>query len=517
MSQQDNLERLGRYEIVRELGRGAMGVVYEGRDPNIGRRVAIKTARRDVMESSTRADELMARFLREARAAGSLSHPNIVTIYDADEENGVAYIAMEFLDGTDLHKLIEQKRRFTTEQVLGITSTVCRALAHAHAHGVVHRDIKPSNIVMLENATIKVADFGIAHVSDSQLTQEGSMIGTPHYMSPEQFMGHAVDGRSDLFSVGVIVYEMLTGERPFHGGSINAVMHNVLYTNPVPPHQLNFDVSECLSRVVLKALSKDPKKRYQTAEAMADALWECTKEHPDPRVTQITSVNPANLAATVMAEASGEATVAMQTSSAGVSGADEVGTLVRHTGEVTVVSTGIVDDLGTHPGGPEPGSGARRRKTRRAVIVGAVTLAVLALSGGLTAFLVNRGDNGAPNEAPVVSFLDATSPLPAHYAHRIQVEGSLLPEPVTEAGAPSDRTVTYKVSAKGSDDRPINAEGRIDGVGWIVFTVPVTGDVSVTGTRDGYLPSGPQYIDADKHVTGPYEFELVKNDTAGSE
>lgn len=517
MSHQDILQRLGRYEIVRELGRGAMGVVYEGRDPNIGRRVAIKTARRDVMESSTRADELMARFLREARAAGSLSHPNIVTIYDADEENGVAYIAMEFLDGTDLHKLIEQKRRFTTEQVLAITSTVCRALAHAHEHGVVHRDIKPSNIVMLENSTIKVADFGIAHVSDSQLTQEGSMIGTPHYMSPEQFMGHTVDGRSDLFSVGVIVYEMLTGERPFHGGSINAVMHNVLYTNPVAPHQLNFDVSECLSRVVLKALSKDPKKRYQTAEAMAEALWECTKEHPDPRVTQITSVTPDTFAATVLSERSGDATVAMQTPSPDAYEADDVGTLVRRDREETVVSTGLADDLGTHPGGPEPGSGARRRKTRRTIIAGALTLAVVAFSGGLTALLANHGGDGMQEEAPVVSFLDATASFPANYAHRIQVEGSLLPEPESNSGTPPDRTVTYIVSAKGKDDTPIEAEGRIDGVGWIVFSVPVAGDVSVTGTREGYLPSGPQYIDAEKQVDGPYEFELVKDGTAGSE
>ena len=141
----------------------------------------------------------MERFLREARAAGALSHPNIVTIFDAGEENGVAYIAMEYLDGTDLQKVIEREQRFTPEQTLEITSTVCSALGHAHENGVVHRDIKPSNIVILDNGAVKVADFGIARVSDSHLTQEGSMIGTPHYMSPEQFMGHTVDGRSDLF------------------------------------------------------------------------------------------------------------------------------------------------------------------------------------------------------------------------------------------------------------------------------------------------------------------------------
>jgi serine/threonine protein kinase len=194
MADQETIKRLGRYEIVRELGRGAMGVVYEGFDPAINRRVAIKTARRDVIESSTRADELMARFLREARAAGALNHPNIVTIYDAGEEDGVAFIAMEFLDGTNLQDIIDKQKRFDTARVLEVAATVAEALHHAHEHGIVHRDIKPSNIVMLANGTIKVADFGIARVTDSRLTQEGSVIGTPHYMSPEQFMGHPVTG-----------------------------------------------------------------------------------------------------------------------------------------------------------------------------------------------------------------------------------------------------------------------------------------------------------------------------------
>jgi serine/threonine protein kinase len=283
------VEKLGRYEIVRELGRGAMGVVYEGFDPVVGRRVAVKTARRDVVENSTRSDELMERFLREARAAGALSHPNIVTVYDAGEENGVAYIAMEFLDGTDLQKLLEQNRKFPVERTLEITSTICAALAHAHANGVVHRDIKPANVVLLPNGVIKVADFGIARVSDSQLTQEGAVIGTPQYMSPEQFMGHAVDARSDLFSAGAIVYEMLTGERPFHGSSLSAIMHSVLNVTPVAPRALNFAVSECLSRVVMKALSKDMRARYQSADEMCRALKECLKDNPDPVVLQTES------------------------------------------------------------------------------------------------------------------------------------------------------------------------------------------------------------------------------------
>jgi serine/threonine protein kinase len=317
------LEKLGRYEIVRELGRGAMGVVYEGYDPVVGRRVAVKTARRDVIDSSTRADELMERFLREARAAGALSHPNIVTIYDAGEENGVAYIAMEFLDGTDLQKLLEQNRKFPVERVLEITSTICAALSHAHANGVIHRDIKPANVVVLDNGLIKVADFGIAHISNSQLTQEGAVIGTPHYMSPEQFMGHAIDERSDLFSAGVIVYEMLTGEKPFHGNSLSAVMHSVLNVLPVSPRQLNFTVSDCLSRVVMKALSKDVRARYQTADDMCRALKECQKESPDPFVLQVDLPETALVMGETIRSDGGSATL--------LSGASEAATQVLDT------------------------------------------------------------------------------------------------------------------------------------------------------------------------------------------
>lgn len=275
-------ERLGRYEIVRELGKGAMGVVYEGRDPNIGRRVAIKTARRDVLEASAHAGEMMARFLREARAAGSLSHPNIITIYDADEQEGIAYIAMEFLEGGDLRDLIDSRRAMDPAGIAELGAAICDALACAHARGVVHRDIKPANILMPPDAPLKVADFGIAHVSDSTLTQDGAMIGTPYYMSPEQFMGQKVDGRSDLFSVAVMLYELLTGEKPFTGEAVSTVMQHVIRTQPMPPHELNLNVSEAMGQVVMKALSKRPAERYQDGRAMAEALRESAKPNPDP-------------------------------------------------------------------------------------------------------------------------------------------------------------------------------------------------------------------------------------------
>ncbi len=312
MADSDAPKKLGRYEIVGELGKGAMGIVYEGYDPNIDRRVAIKTARKEVLEASGMADELMERFLREAQAAGKLNHPNIITIYDAGKEGDMAYIAMEYLDGGDLDDQIKRNKRMDVNDIVKIAASICEALARAHEKGIVHRDIKPANIMTLPNGDIKVADFGIAHVSDSELTQEGSMIGTPHYMSPEQFMGQKVDGRSDLFAVAIIAYQLLTGERPFSGDAISAIMHNVLKTEPVDPKELNFAVSESLSKVVMKALKKSPNDRYQTGDEMAAAILESMKPNPDPAILQLTAaaaseatVVSQDAAATVLREPAG--------------------------------------------------------------------------------------------------------------------------------------------------------------------------------------------------------------------
>lgn len=274
--------RLGRYEIVRELGKGAMGIVYEGRDPKLNRRVAIKTARKDVMESSGMAEEMMERFLREAHSAGALDHPNIITLYDAGQEDDIAFIAMEYLEGGDLRDVLDGRRQMRPEEVAEAGATICDALASAHARGIIHRDIKPANIMTPTNRPLKLADFGIAHVVDSNLTQDGALVGTPHYMSPEQFMGQKLDGRSDLFSVGVMLYELLTGRKPFPGEALTTVMHQVLKTIPEEPRLLNPTVSEALSRVVMKALSKKPQERYATGQAMASALRESLKPFPDP-------------------------------------------------------------------------------------------------------------------------------------------------------------------------------------------------------------------------------------------
>ena len=264
------ITQLGKYEIRRELGRGAMGVVYEAFDPMIKRRVALKTIRPDQL-ATERPDDVVARFRREAQAAGRLSHPNIVSIYDCDEDNGTWFIAMEFVDGRELKEAFANDERFRPAEIERIMAQILAALEYSHRHGVVHRDIKPANIFLLADGTVKVADFGIAHIESSNLTQVGTVVGTPNYMSPEQIMGLPVDGRSDIFSTGVILYQFLTGERPFAGSS-TTTMQKVLKEEPLPPSTLNVQLPPAIDAVVRKALAKRADERFQTGQAFADAL-----------------------------------------------------------------------------------------------------------------------------------------------------------------------------------------------------------------------------------------------------
>ncbi|HET9836992.1 MAG TPA: serine/threonine-protein kinase [Candidatus Angelobacter sp.] len=256
-----SIQTVGRYEITGELGRGAMGVVYKAMDPTIGRTVALKTMRLDV--HGLDAQEMVRRFQNEARAAGVLNHPNIVTIYDAGEQDGIFYIAMEFIEGTTLHELLAEQRVLPTEEVVGITRQICRGLDYAHSNGIIHRDVKPANIMITANGTVKIMDFGIAK-SGGQVTNTGQVLGTPNYMAPEQVKGRPLDGRSDLFSLGVILYEMLTGEKPFVGQNVTTIIYKIVNENPITPRDLDVTVHPGLSAIVTKALAKAPDDRYQT-------------------------------------------------------------------------------------------------------------------------------------------------------------------------------------------------------------------------------------------------------------
>jgi tRNA A-37 threonylcarbamoyl transferase component Bud32 len=265
-----DISTLGKYEVRREIGRGAMGVVYEGYDPLIKRVVALKTIRPDQLAGED-SGTVIARFRREAQAAGRLSHPNIVSIHDFGEDAGVWFIAMEHVKGRELKECFDGNERFRTADVVRIMSQILAALDYSHRQGVIHRDIKPANIFLLDDGNVKVADFGIAHIDSSSLTQAGTVLGTPSYMSPEQILGLPVDGRSDLFSAGVILYQFLTGERPF-AGSAATTMQKVLKEDPLPPSTLNVQVLPVMDAVVRKALAKRADDRFQSAQEFADAI-----------------------------------------------------------------------------------------------------------------------------------------------------------------------------------------------------------------------------------------------------
>ena len=285
--------KLGKYTIRRELGKGAMGVVYEGFDPAIERVVALKTVRADQLGGED-APAIIARFRREAQAAGRLTHPNVVAVYELGEDAGTTFIAMEFVKGRSLKEYLEQHTRFTTPQLARIMGELLAALDYSHRNGVVHRDIKPANVMILEDGTVKVADFGIARIEQSNLTQTGMILGTPSYMSPEQFMGQTVDGRSDLFSAGVILYELLTGEKPF-SGSATTIMHKVLQEDPLPPSTLNVQVPRPFDGVVKRALAKRPDERFQTAREFAEAIKAAVEGREAPAAIDATVVGTATM------------------------------------------------------------------------------------------------------------------------------------------------------------------------------------------------------------------------------
>ncbi|MBI2750894.1 MAG: serine/threonine protein kinase, partial [Burkholderiales bacterium] len=348
--------KLGKYVIRRELGRGAMGVVYEGFDPFIERTVAIKTIKPERMDQA--ASEMLARFKREAQAAGRLNHPNIVSIYEYGEENGTAFIAMEFIKGKELKDYFESCQRFANRDIARIMGEILGALDHAHRNGVTHRDMKPANVIILEGGVVKVADFGIARIESSELTQAGTVLGTPSYMSPEQFLGTPVDGRSDIFSCGVILYQFLTGERPF-SGAVTTIMHKVLKEEPLAPSMLNTTLPPAWDAVVKRALAKSPAERYQSA---------------------------AQFAADITAVAEG------RTPSTMTSGADA--TLVEAAPDATVVEkTAIRPSAPVAPApapaqpsaaAPQPAlAEAPRRKLNIGVLAGAAAVILVVIGGGM--------------------------------------------------------------------------------------------------------------------------------------
>jgi serine/threonine-protein kinase len=264
------LERLGRYQIIEVLGYGAMGVVYQARDPLLDRTVALKAVDLELSGEDSAAFE--RRFYREARSAGRLNHSNIVTIHDVGKSDSVAYIAMELLQGQSLRDILDSGVVLPPEKIVDISAQVADGLAFAHENGVIHRDIKPANVMVLDSGRVKITDFGIALLPMGSRTLAGTVFGSPKYMSPEQVVGDDVDGRADVFSLGAVLYELLTGFAPFFGGDLDAVLSRVVGEMPAAPSSRNKSIPPAFDYIVGKAMAKDPAERYATAQAMATDL-----------------------------------------------------------------------------------------------------------------------------------------------------------------------------------------------------------------------------------------------------
>jgi serine/threonine-protein kinase len=278
--------QLGKYRIDSILGKGAMGVVYKAFDPWIERVVALKTIRKEMFSEKEQAD-LIDRFKNEAQAAGRLNHPNIVTVYDYGEDAESAYIAMEFVDGVGLDTLLAAERPTDLPNVLAWMGDLLGGLDYAHSRGVVHRDVKPANLLVTRAGQVKISDFGIARIESSTLTQAGAMVGTPSYMSPEQFRGDAIDGRSDVFSSGIVLYQLLTGARPF-SGTASIVMQQILNEEPAPPSHALPALGTRFDALLARAMAKPPEARYPSARAFHEALLTAARSgEADPDATRL--------------------------------------------------------------------------------------------------------------------------------------------------------------------------------------------------------------------------------------
>jgi serine/threonine-protein kinase len=414
------LESLGKYEIRRELGRGAMGVVYEGYDPMIKRVVALKTIRADQLAGED-AETVIARFRREAQAAGRLNHPNIVAIYDFGEDQGVWYIAMEYVKGRELKDYFQANERFAPTDIVRIMTQILATLGYSHKLGVIHRDIKPANIFLLDDGTVKVADFGIAHIESSTMTQVGSVLGTPSYMSPEQILGLPIDGRSDLFSAGVILYQFLTGERPFTGSS-TVTMHKVLEEDPLPPSRFNVQVPGAMDAVVRKALAKRPDDRYQSAEEFADALRAAAQREAstaDP--TLIASTDPT------------------------VIRAPNAKSAVDAPAAATTAGGGVAAQPSAAP--PPPAPAKKSKSTAIAIVAG---LAAIAVAAGLWTMLKSAAPADTPKAADAGKVAQAPAPNPA--AAPGSAPAAASGSPPAAASLPKTEAGTMVISASGFVD-----------------------------------------------------------------
>jgi serine/threonine-protein kinase len=452
-------EMLGKYELRAVLGKGAMGTVYEGYDPIIARQVAIKTVRLPEPDDLDAQDEL-ARFKREAQAAGRLSHPNIVGVFDYGETPEIAYIVMEFVDGTTLKHLTDKHERFELPEIVRLMESLMAGLQYSHDRGVVHRDIKPANIMLTKKGEVKIADFGIARIESSSMTQAGTMLGTPSYMSPEQFMGQTVDARTDLYSSGVLLYQLLTGEKPFEGG-LTAIMHKVLNTEPPPPSALSVTVPGAFDAVVKKAMAKRPEDRYASAAAFSQAV-----------------------------RAALEAKVLAPAESFAFGGLDD--------GDSTMVAGGrppppVIPAASAVTAAPAAKPAPAGKSSPLPLIIGGALVLLLLLGGGAYFLL---GSKPAPQPQPPITPVDANPPKPAP-----PVVATPAPVALSAAQIQSDVSATF--GALPCTLLSASLAGGQSGVTLAGLAGAGAPQAALTTARKS-LPSGITLNDQIQTIDGPY-------------
>jgi predicted Ser/Thr protein kinase len=430
------LERLGRYEIIEELGHGAMGVVYKARDPLIDRPVAIKTVSLEL--SPEESEAFVHRFYSEAKAAGRLNHSNIVTIHDVGDSNGVAYIAMEFLQGRSLREILDSGVVLPPEKIADIIAQVADGLAFAHENGIVHRDIKPANIMVLDSGRVKIMDFGIAHLPAGSRTWAGTLLGSPKYMAPERIAGKKVDGRADIFSLGAVLYEMLTGCPPFVGDDLEALVDQVINKTPAPPRSRNKTIPIAFNYIVATSMAKRPDDRYPNAWAMASAV----RNFRDPRPPAFVPDGPPPLA---------------HSPAAGVAASQK-------------------DDLAEGPAAVRIAFGQRRKL----VVFGGTAALIFILASAV--LLSQRASNTPP---PVTREGDDAAP-----AKKLADASLGTPEIGDEEGEPAERAAP--AAAASSSQPPAHVTSRPTHVAppmaRLGLAVTPWGEIYVDGKRKGVTP-----------------------------
>lgn len=447
-----SVEKIGRYQIDGELGKGAMGVVYKAVDPTIGRTVALKTMRLDVQGLEN--EEMLRRFKNEARAAGVLNHPNIVTIYDAGEAEGLFYIAMEFIEGQTLAAIINQHRVLPVEQIIRYTRQICSGLDFAHSKSIVHRDVKPANIMVAPDGTAKIMDFGIAKLGGN-MTATGTVLGTPSYMSPEQVRGRVLDGRTDLFSLGVMVYEMLTGEKPFAGQNVTTIIYKIVNETPIPPRELDVSIHPGLSAVVTRALAKSPDERFASGTEFADALENYKSFGTDANATQALATSDLTLP--------GERTLVGSATLSGAAAAAAPARIPEPTARTTS-STGTVA-LKQSPAVSPQGGPKNRSKLPSVIVIGAlVAFAIF----GIVRFLL-KPHNDAADLAKAQQAMQVAS-------QATDAAQKLQPQATYSAGAPATATGELRVTST-----PSGAKVEIDGQSNPAWVTPFTAEKLPTG------------------------------------